>query len=371
MKKKLFKILLLVFMVMTAFTTKVYADHEIELLTNPSTGGYKVVKAADHSQQAFNFSYLDTSYALNIYVTGNTINILTHYAYDPIGDNFDHWEYSKMDGTGPFEIPSEGLNITAGELKSLTAVFSLSTAHEITFQKNIDSLSYTATPSDITQIEKDTEVHFKATTGTSTDTQVDYYTVTGIDKSAITMNGAEMVFSMPNNNITIKAYGSTFINNVNITFDSLTEGATSIGTPTIDSGAKYTANVSSCSEVGGDPVSVSNPFTSGKQYVAQIQLSATTGYSFKYEGALDIQGDSTANQYAYNVNTKVNGNNVPKYSSAGSTVTGYQGATSQDHNTLLIYYYFTIGGGSGSGGGSSSGGDSGSSHHEIPNTGVE
>lgn len=162
------------------------------------------------------------------------------------------------------------------------------------------------------------------------------------DKS---ISGNTLTFTMPDNKVSVVGYFSNPISSVDLSFDLPVVGDTSYSIPTVNpSTSNYVITdlfITDDSRTDIDP-SV-NPFEDGKTYILGVELLANNGFSFKYAGDVVMQNDGIdADEFAYNVTTKVNGEAISAYTNDAEMLekSGYNGCNSINHNRFTVIYTF-------------------------------
>ena len=162
------------------------------------------------------------------------------------------------------------------------------------------------------------------------------------DKS---ISGNTLTFTMPDNKVNVVGYFSNPISSVDLSFDLPVVGDTSYSIPTVNpSTSNYVITdlfITDDSRTGIDPSA--NPFEDGKTYILGVELLANNGFSFKYAGDVVMQNDGIdADEFAYNVTTKVNGETIGAYANEDEifTKSGYSGCNSINHNSFTVIYTF-------------------------------
>ena len=162
------------------------------------------------------------------------------------------------------------------------------------------------------------------------------------DKS---ISGNTLTFTMPDNKVNVVGYFSNPISSVDLSFDLPVVGDTSYSIPTLNpSTSNFVITdlfITDDSRMDIDP-SV-NPFEEGETYTLGVELLANNGFSFKYTGDVVMQNDGIdADEFAYNVTTKVNGEAISAYTNDAEMLekSGYNGCNSINHNRFTVIYTF-------------------------------
>lgn len=303
----------------------------------------------------------------------------------PVGDGvvtFKQWWYKKPSTISDVEVAifdGDTISIAETGIKSILAEFNPA-PNQVIFEPNVNTITYTSTPTSLTSLSPMTEVTININYDPTT-TQLDFIEYEGINPAAVERPSPNQVkFTMPpeGNAITVKVYGGSIINNVNISFPLPTEGEYEITFPATNSAAYDIAEVTIADVTDpATPVQVdsSNPIITGHQYAALMAVRANSGYSYKYTGTSNYTESETHNAYKYEVPVTINGATIASYldDSDLATRNGYFGGISSHHNQLTLCYLFTAPEAptptnpvTPSGGGSSASYD-----HPIPNTGVK